>query len=249
MKRIRKQTRTRPGRPSILFFLAGAVLLPFCVAATRALLDTFRAVQVTGRIFSPETTWLLAGYGLWLLVWLVLPRPMRAYVIAHELTHALWALCFGARVRNLRVTAAGGSVTVSKSNLLITLAPYFFPFYTILVILLRLLLGAILGYVPWPPFWLFLVGLTWGFHICFTVQSLFTAQPDIQEYGRLFSYVVIYLFNLFGIGIWTVCTTAATFAGFWDTLLAHTLAAYAATYTVLQAGVLRVSAFFAARWR
>ncbi len=211
----------------LLRFLTGAALVPLCVAVTLALLDVLRHIPGSGSLFSPETVWLLTGYALWLGMWFFLPQPVRAYVVAHELTHALWAVLFGGRARNLRVTSEGGSVRLTKSNMLITLAPYFFPFYTIFVILLRFVTGLFVADVPFPLAWLFFVGLTWGFHITFTVQSLMVTQPDIQEYGRLFSYVVIFLFNLAGVGLWVVCTTAATFGEFSDALITHTTAVYA----------------------
>ncbi len=211
----------------LLRFLTGVFLLPLCVAVTLALLDTLRSITGTGAFLSPETTWLLTGYFLWLVMWFFMPQPVRTYVVAHELTHALWGLFFGSRVRNLQITSRGGSVSLSKTNLLITLAPYFFPFYTVIVILLRLLIGLFIDPVPLPLLWLFLVGLTWGFHVCFTIQSLMIEQPDINEYGRLFSYTVIYLFNLAGVGLWVVCTTSASFGAFYASLLLHTSAVYA----------------------
>jgi hypothetical protein len=212
----------------LLRFLTGVALLPLCVAVTWALLDTLRGIPVSGSLLSTETVWLLTGYLLWLGMWFFLPQPIRTYVVAHELTHALWGLLFGARVRNLKVTGKGGSVLLSKSNMLITLAPYFFPLYTVLVILLHALAGLFADPVPLPFLWLFLVGLTWGFHVCFTVQSLLTRQPDISEYGRLFSYAVIYLFNLAGVGLWVVCTTSASAGDFSSALLSHARDAYVA---------------------
>jgi hypothetical protein len=212
-----------------LRFLVGLGLLPLCVAVTLALLDLLRGLSCgSDALASAGTLWLLAGYAVWLGAWFVLPRPVRTYVMAHELTHALWGIFFGARVRNLRVSEKGGSVNLSKTNLLITLAPYFFPFYTVLVVLIRGILGVFVQPVPFPFFWLFLVGLTWGFHLCFTIQSLLVRQPDIHEYGRLFSYAVIYLFNLAGIGLWVVCTTAATAAGFAALLRGRAWDAYGA---------------------
>jgi hypothetical protein len=212
-----------------LRFLAGLALLPFCAAVTLTLLDLLRGLSASSdALVSPEALWLLAGYFLWLGMWFVLPQPIRTYVMAHELTHALWGLLFGARVRNLRVSEKGGSVSLSKTNLLITLAPYFFPLYTVLVILLRWAVGLFVHPVPVPLLWLFLVGFTWGFHLCFTVQSLLTRQPDIHEYGRLFSYAVIYLFNLAGICLWVVCTTPASLSALAASLLPRVPQAYGA---------------------
>ena len=211
----------------MLRFLTGAFLVPFCVAVTLALLEMLRHTQTAGVLFSPETAWLVTGYALWLGMWFLLPQPVRTYVVAHELTHALWALLFGGRVHRLRVSSSGGSVQLSKSNMLITLAPYFFPFYTMLLILLRFLVGLFMREVPYPLVWLFLVGLTWGFHVTFTLQSLMSNQPDINEYGKLFSYTVIYIFNLLGVCLWVVCTTSATLANLYASLMLHTVDVYA----------------------
>lgn len=210
----------------ILRSLTGLLLLPLCVAVTLAMLDMLRSLTGGSTLVSPQSLWLFGGFFLWLAVWFLVSPPIRSYVIAHELTHALWGMLFGARVRSLRVSERGGSVRISKTNLLITLAPYFFPFYTVLVILLRLLLSLFISPVPLPHLWVFLVGLTWGFHLCFTIQSLLIEQPDIREYGRLFSYAVIYLFNLAGIGLWIVCTTAVTLLSFTRALASQTGDAY-----------------------
>ncbi|HHU14876.1 MAG TPA: hypothetical protein GXZ62_06760 [Lentisphaerae bacterium] len=211
--------------------VAGLALIPLCVAMTLALLDLLRGLA--GGLFSPEVLWLGIGYTLWLVLWFVMPQPARAYVMAHELTHALWALLFGARIRKMKVTAKGGSVSLSKTNLLITLAPYFFPFYTVLVLLLRWLVGCFVQPVPMPYVWLFLVGLTWGFHLRFTVQSLLTRQPDILEYGRILSHAVIYIFNLLGILLWLICTTSISLSAVVAALLVRTAAAYSAVVNLL----------------
>jgi ABC-type glycerol-3-phosphate transport system permease component len=91
--------------------------------------------------------------------------------------------------------------------------------------------------VPLPYVWLFLVGLTWGFHLCFTVQSLLTRQPDILEYGRILSYAVIYIFNMLGILLWLICTTSISLSAVVAALLVRTVAAYSAVGNLLARAV------------
>ena len=215
-----------------LKLLSGILLLPLSVAATWAMLDVLGNAH--GKM--TDAVCLLAGFFVWLLCWFFLPQPVRVYILGHELTHALWAMLFGGRAKNLRVTANGGSVRVTKSNVLITLAPYFFPFYTIVLILIRLLLGLFIKPMPYPAVWLFLVGFTWSFHFTFTLQSLMVRQPDIQEHGRLFSYTLIYLLNILGIGLWVACTTSATGTDLVHTLVSHTADSYRAVYHALKGG-------------
>jgi hypothetical protein len=144
------------------------------------------------------------GFLLWLFFYLVLPRPVRAYVLAHELSHALWGLLQGRRVSGLRVSSQGGSVRIEKPNTLIVLAPYFFPFYTLLVVVAYGIGSLFTDLTPWRPVWLAAVGLTWGFHVTFTVSALLDHQSDIQKVGRLFSYTFIFLLNGLGLALWLV---------------------------------------------
>ena len=214
-----------------LRFLLALCLLPFCGAAAVTLVDLFGRFSASGEGLAAGFWWFLGGHLVWLAIWFFLPRPMRVYVLGHELTHALWGLLFGARVGKLKVSARGGSVQLSKSNLLITLAPYFFPFYT-MVLLLAWGITACFVKPPYPFLWLFGVGLTWSFHLCFTIQSLMLEQPDVQEYGRLFSYVVIFLMNLLCIAIWLICVTPLTWAEAGRLLYARTLDFYITLYFI-----------------
>src|SRR2546428_5273578 len=93
------------------------LLLPACVALT------LTALRIAGQLaFSPDAfagriEWAFwGGYALWLAVFALLPKPMRTYVLGHELTHALWAMMMGARVGGLKVRKSGGQVRTSKNN-------------------------------------------------------------------------------------------------------------------------------------
>jgi len=196
-------------------FIIGILMLPLCIAVTRATLDVLYVARGSGSFWSAETVSLLVGFGVWLLCWKFLPLPHYIYTLGHELTHALWTMLFGGRASKMRVTArSGGSVKVTKSNVMVILAPYFFPFYTILLVVLRLVTGLFWDMTPYAALWLFFIGLTWSFHFTFTLHSFKADQSDIRRYGRLFSYVLIYILNILGIGLWIVCATSAT-AGDW----------------------------------
>lgn len=170
-------------------------LLPACIGATVATAHLGR-ILLSG--YNHQSTLAFAGgYVLWLVVFSALPKPVRTYVLGHELTHAVWAWAMGARVSGLKVGKTGGQVRTTKTNWAITLAPYFFPFYAMLFIA-----GFFLGHAIWDfsrQMWVlfFLVGLGWSFHVTFTIMVLFTvSQPDVESQGVLFSAVVIYLMNL-----------------------------------------------------
>ena len=207
----------------LIRFLIGLLLLPLCAAATQtAWAAILRIPATTGTVFAPAALAFGGGIGLWLLIYFTLPAPARTYVLAHELTHALWGAVMGARVKRLRVSRTGGSVTLSKSNFLITLAPYFFPLYTALVIIAYGLLSLVIDVTPFHLFWMGLVGLTWGFHLTFTVTTLMRHQSDIAEYGRLFSYTVIYLLNILGVCLWMATVSSATLEAMGRDLRRHT---------------------------
>jgi hypothetical protein len=170
-------------------------LLPSVYVFGATLVDCVRKAQDVSQLDLVAFFSFLAGVGLFLVVWYFIP-PVRMYVLGHELTHAIVALMFGAKVSKLKVAASGGSVMVSKTNMLITLSPYFFPFYTIILALAAYVTSLFVPILPWKPLWFFVAGFTWFFHICFTLDSLVRRQPDIIEFGRLFSYVMIWFFNV-----------------------------------------------------
>jgi hypothetical protein len=204
--------------------LVGVALLPACWGCTRALIDAVFAGTAGG--ISVEAVSLLAGLVAFALCWATLPHPVRTYVLGHELTHALWGLLFGACPSDVRVSASGGNVRLTKTNAVIALAPYFFPFYTFVVILVALVMSAFVRPLPFLPLWMFLVGFTWAFHVLFTLQTLTQRQPDIKPYGRLFSWSVIFIVNIALVLLWLAATTPLTFPQLGAVLTERLLSAY-----------------------
>ena len=219
---------------NIFRLLVGILLLPACWGITRTLVDAIGAAAArTG--LSVESLSLLGGIAAFALAWMALSHPVKTYVLGHELTHALWGLVFFARPSDLKIGADGGSVRLSKTNMLITLAPYFFPFYTFVVIVCALFTAAFLRPLPCLPLWLFLIGFTWAFHVLFTLETLGTRQPDVKTYGRVFSWTFIFLVNVAIVLVWLASTTSLTFADLGATLVRRVTSAYAGTATAFWA--------------
>ena len=213
---------------NLLRLVTGILLLPACWGLTWAFLDAVVAAA-GGAGPSVEALSLLGGIAAFALAWMALSHPVKAYVLGHELTHALWGLLFFARPSDLTVGESGGSVKLSKTNLLITLAPYFFPFYTFVVIVCALVTAAFLRPLPCLPLWLFLIGFTWAFHVLFTVETLGRRQPDVKAYVRVFSWTFIFLVNVALVLVWLAATTPLPFAELGGILSRRVLASYAAT--------------------
>lgn len=186
------------------------LLLPLCIGAGWAL---WMVVQHSG---SADSTWvpMLAGAGCWVVIFLLLPKPMWIYVLGHELTHALWTWLFGGEVKQFKATSQGGHVVITKSNFLIVLAPYFFPLYAVIVVAVFFAGELFWNWNRYLPVFHLLLGAAYAFHVTLTMHALRTRQSDITQEGYVFSGVVIYLGNitvlLLGIalivarvGIWT----------------------------------------------
>ncbi|MEE9369514.1 MAG: hypothetical protein V3V05_11730 [Pontiella sp.] len=216
--------------------IIGIGMLPLCWGISIAIYKLYQT-SVESAVSSGSEAWSLPiGFLLWVLIYFILPRPMRTYVLGHELTHALWALMMGGRIGKIRVGKTGGHVELSKTNFAITLAPYFFPFYTFLVIAIYYLTSFTFDVEPYRIWWLGAIGFTWSFHITFTIHMLSEHQPDIHEHGRIFSYAVIYIMNLLGIGIWMVIVGSPEWTSLRDLLRLEVTIAYNIAYQYLALG-------------
>ena len=211
---------------NFLRMILGVVLLPMCWGVVRAFCDSVMAAAGESGGITAESIALVGGMAAFALCWMAVSHPVKTYVLGHELTHALWGLLFGAVPSKLRVSSGGGSVNLTKSNMLITLAPYFFPFYTFLVIVVALITSAFIRPLPCLPLWMFAVGFTWAFHALFTLETLAQRQPDVKLYGRIFSWVFIFLANVALILLFLASTTSLTFAQLGGFLVHRVIAAY-----------------------
>ena len=103
-----------------------------------------------------------------------------------------------------RVEKNWGHVKTDTVNWWITLSPYFIPLYALIWIGIWF---SVSFYYPLTPInWLLYlgIGLSWGFHLTFTISMIMEGQSDIKSQGFLFSMVIILLFNFLLIELFLV---------------------------------------------
>lgn len=171
-----------------IFFLLTIVVVILSISATIQM-----AIMLRG--FSAKSYGeisFLAGFIVYLLVHFLLYKPVFAHVMAHELTHILWATLFGGKTQSLHVSKSGGKVMISKSNFMISLAPYFFPLYSMAATLIYFI-----AQDRYRVYVAFFVGASLSFHVALTLFSLTTSQSDLrQDSNIVFSLAFVYLMNI-----------------------------------------------------
>jgi hypothetical protein len=137
---------------------------------------------------------LMAG---WFVTGLLRPGFLYLYVLGHELTHIVFIKLSGGRVSSWGVTTVGGYVTTNKTNIVIALAPYFVPFWSVLAMVVY---GAFELVLPMPRYagkiLYFFTGWTWAFHFLWTAWMIPRDQPDLREHGTFLSLMIILLANV-----------------------------------------------------
>ena len=120
---------------------------------------------------------------------------MRTYVFGHELTHALASIAVGGKIHAFNVSEKGGSVSLSKTNFFVALAPYCVPIYTFFIFLIYWGLKKLHPFEHLETLFMISVGFSLAFHSSLTLFAIRQEQPDIQKTGTFFSLVFILLMN------------------------------------------------------
>ncbi len=208
----------------------GAFLLIPVGLLTKALFASFSHVATKYQFWASEEFWFFAlGAVLWVLaffgsIWVCgEPRPLRAYVFGHELTHAIWVWLMGGRVSEFKFSRSGGFILTNKHNVWIALAPYFYPIYSVAVVMVYGVASAFYDLAALTPVLFGLIGLTWAFHLSFTVWMIPKGQSDLTQFGTFYSLVIIYGMNLALLsGLLVMASPEATFSLFGAALLEAT---------------------------
>jgi hypothetical protein len=126
----------------------------------------------------------------------ILYKPMKTYVFGHELSHAIAGILSGAKIKKFNIGRESGRIVLTKDNIWITLAPYFYPIYTSIIIIIYIFLGWFINIKQFYGYFLFLTGFSIAFHVALTMYILSVGQSDLKIYGTFFSYVIIFIVNI-----------------------------------------------------
>jgi hypothetical protein len=175
----------------IIKFFYAILLLPFCYSLFLTLIYIIKNIQLSNKLVQ----YFLLGTSGYLVIHLLLYKPIKLYVIGHELVHMISTYICGGKVKKIRIGSSYGSVNVDKVNTFIALSPYFVPFYTIIVILLWTISKYIIKINLSIEILSFFIGFTIMFHLLLTMYAIYVGQQDFKISGWLFSTVVIFIIN------------------------------------------------------
>ncbi|MCX6758069.1 MAG: hypothetical protein NTZ44_04285 [Candidatus Nomurabacteria bacterium] len=176
----------------LLKIIIALLLIPFCISS----IYTIGEVISYNNILSITYAMIVVGIFVWVLVYHFFPEPKRFYILGHELTHAIWSLSFGGKIKGISVKSTGGETLITKSNFATSLSPYFFPFYVVLIIFIFSIGNFFWNWNSYILIFYFLIGFLYASHLTYTFKILKIEQPDIIEHGYLFSTVIIFLGNM-----------------------------------------------------
>ncbi|MFZ0391578.1 MAG: M50 family metallopeptidase [Calditrichia bacterium] len=178
-----------------LFKWIVALLLIFALAGFgRTLLQHFSIWP----LLSASYLSFAAGAVLFFLMWVFIFLRRGGFwgVLEHELTHALFALLFFKKVHSLSARRRNGAVTIQGGNVVIALAPYFFPLLASAVLILKPLVQT-----QYQVYLNFILGFAYFFHLGKLALEFHPGQPDFRAGGIFFSIVIILSMNLIILGI------------------------------------------------
>lgn len=169
--------------------ISAIIIIPGAIAVFSVFIDCFKN-------FSHSYIPFLLGFIGYTLTYPVFRKPLTGYVIGHELTHVLGIWLSRGEIYSVKIGKSGGMVKTDRINVWTALLPYFFPLYTFLVLGIYYILSILWNISRYFNWVIFILGITWAFHLWMTIHILRQKQPDIRYSGRIFSAVIIFTVNI-----------------------------------------------------
>lgn len=121
-------------------------------------------------------------------------------VLAHELTHAFFALITFHKVKGININQddSGGTMSFEgEGNWLIIIGPYFFPLYCLVFMIF---VGVYTMFAPMNLILNLILGFFTGFHFDMVGSQIHEKQTDLPKVGYYFCAVFLFPANLWMIG-------------------------------------------------
>jgi hypothetical protein len=149
-------------------------------------------------INQPADRYFMIGFLGYIPLWFIIFRKKYFFsTFEHELTHLLVGLIFFKKPAFFTATDGEGGVTgMYGNNFIITLAPYFLPTFTYLLLPLYLVIDH-----RFYQYYFLVLGLITSYHVFSTWQEFGFHQTDITKSGKVFSCIFLAFANIFVYGI------------------------------------------------
>jgi len=138
------------------------------------------------------------GFAFFSIIWLIFWKKWGFFsIFEHEFTHLISALCFFHKPKAFHVDEyEGGWVKLAGVNFIITLNPYFFLTLCFMMLPFYLIIRQ-----EFYIYYFLFMGMFTSYHTLSTIRETnFSRQPDIIFNGKIFSFFVIILGNIFCYG-------------------------------------------------
>lgn len=201
--------------------------MPLAFSVTRS----FYAECVDINALTHNSRYFLFGFAAYIFAYIAFFKLETLYILGHECIHAVFVWIFGGKVLSIKVRKNSGSVSSTKKNIFIDLAPYLVPIYTILIFVVYVIGSSFWKLSYFFRYFIFCVSFSFSFHVVMTIDKIKIEQPDFLDFGYLNSLILIYLVNVILLG---ACLSflfpGFAFGGFIGSFLESTKEVYAAIF-------------------
>lgn len=185
---------------ALIRLLLGFLFFIPCIAVTSLVALQFRDENVLESVWNNSYALCFIFGGAISLFLHLIPKLrellLKPYVFGHEVTHAIFVyFCYG-KVSEFESSPEGGYIIANRDNILVSLSPYVFPFWSVIVGLFFIISGTVMDVTPALPYFFMLFGATWVFNVIWTGLMIPLGQSDLRNNGTFFSLTLIYLSNV-----------------------------------------------------
>ena len=146
---------------------------------------------------SPVLAPTIIGFAAGILIFTFISKFIPVYVFGHELAHWIFAKIFLKETGKFKVGKEGGAVEVKDPNLWVSLAPYFYPTFTVIWIPFWFLFKYLDEKYPYSlSIYFVILSISWAYHVAMTLYALKFEQSDLRRYGKPLSLSVIIFVNM-----------------------------------------------------